>query len=111
MQKYIDAAVNDFKKLLTEQLERAERLNNTDKAIDFTALSKIIIGICDGDGIGPIIVSEAKRVLELLLKDEIAGGKIELRKIEGLTIENRIKHNAAIPADTLAAQQLLKAAH
>lgn len=103
MQKYIDAAVNDFKKLLTEQLVRAERLNNADKAKDFTALSKIIIGICDGDGIGPIIVSEAKRVLELLLKDEIAGGKIELRKIEGLTIENRIKHNAAIPADTLAA--------
>ncbi len=103
MQKYIDAAVNDFKKLLTEQLNRVEKLNNADKAKDFTSLSRIVIGICEGDGIGPIIVSEAKRVLELLLEDEIVSGKVEIRKIEGLTIENRINHNAAIPADTLAA--------
>lgn len=103
MQKYIDAAVNDFKNLLTEQLDRAEKLNNADKAKDFTSLSKIVIGICEGDGIGPIIVSEAKRVLELLLEEEIVKGKIEIRKIEGLTIENRIKHNTAIPSDTLAA--------
>ena len=103
MEKIIDVAVNDFRKLLTEQLERSEKLNNADKAKDFTSLSKIVIGICDGDGIGPIIVSEAKKVLELLLEDEIAGGKIEIRKIEGLTIENRIKNNTAIPSDTLKA--------
>ena len=103
MQKYIDKAVNDFRKLLTEQLERAEKLNNADKAKDFTALNKIVIGICDGDGIGPIIVGEAKRVLELLLEDEIVSGKVEIRKIEGLTIENRIKHSTAIPPDTLKA--------
>lgn len=103
MQKFIDAAVNDFKKLLLDQIERAEKLNNAEKAKDFTSLSKIVIGICDGDGIGPIIVSEAKKVLEFLLKEEITSGKIEIRKIDGLTIENRIKHNAAIPPDTLKA--------
>jgi len=42
-----------------------------------------------GDGIGPSIAAEAKRVLEFLLKDEALSGKIEFRVIEGLTIERR----------------------
>ncbi|MFQ6110085.1 MAG: isocitrate/isopropylmalate family dehydrogenase, partial [Candidatus Aminicenantales bacterium] len=43
----------------------------------------------------------ARRVLEFLLADELKSGKIELRNIEGLTIENRAKHNKAIPDDIL----------
>ena len=66
-------------------------------------MDRIVIGICGGDGIGPIIVREARRVLQLLLADEIASGKVELREIEGLTIENRLEKGEAVPADTLAA--------
>ena len=103
MQKYIDAAAEQFKALLAEQLSRIEKMENADKAKDFTSLEKIVIGVCDGDGIGPIIVREAKRVLNLLLGEEISSGRVEIREIEGLTIENRLSQNVSIPKDTLAA--------
>lgn len=99
--KEIEAAAEHFKKLLTEQLERNERIKATKDFTDFDALDKIIIGVCGGDGIGPIITKEAARVLEFLLKDDVAAGKIEFRVIEGLTIENRIAHMKAIPDDVL----------
>ena len=63
MQNQIDAAVEHYKKLLIEQLNRVEQMENGVKAKDFTNADKIIIGVCGGDGIGPIIVKEAKRVL------------------------------------------------
>ncbi|MBQ9429084.1 MAG: isocitrate/isopropylmalate dehydrogenase family protein, partial [Clostridia bacterium] len=69
----------------------------------YAALDKLIIGVCDGDGIGPIICSEATRVLEILLASEIAGGKVELRRIEGLTLENRMAKEQSVPDDVLAA--------
>ena len=62
---------------------------------------KVVIGICGGDGIGPIISKAAGDVLEFLLAEEIKEGKIELRYIEGLTIENRVAHNQAIPDDVM----------
>ncbi|MBQ3224915.1 MAG: isocitrate/isopropylmalate dehydrogenase family protein, partial [Oscillospiraceae bacterium] len=69
---------------------------------------KIIIGVCGGDGIGPAITKEAHRVLEYLLKEEVDAGKIEFRVIDGLTIENRVAANKAIPDDVL---EELKACH
>ena len=42
-------------------------------------------------------------MLDFLLKDEIAAGKIEIREIEGLTIEKRTAVGRAIPEDTLEA--------
>lgn len=101
MQYNIDAAVEQFKNILTDQLCRVEKMQNTQKARDFTKAQKIIIGVCGGDGIGPIIVNQAKRVLELLLCEEIESGKIEIREIEGLTIENRLAQNVAVPPATL----------
>ena len=50
-----------------------------------------------GDGIGPFITREAVRVLEFLLKDELAQGIVEMRQIEGLTIEERAKAMKALP--------------
>ena len=64
-----------------------------------------VVGIVGGDGIGPIIVNEAARVLEVLLADEIARGALELRPIDGLTIENRLARGEAVPAEALAAIQ------
>ncbi len=103
MQNQIDAAVEQYRKLLNEQLSRVARMESGEKAKDFTAMDKIVVGVCGGDGIGPIIVNEAKRVLDVLLEDEIKSGKIEIREIEGLTIENRLAQNVPVPLDTLEA--------
>lgn len=102
MEKYIDAAVEHFRALLTEQIARQQKMENDKEVVDYSKLDKIVIGVCGGDGIGPVISAEAERVLAFILKDEIAAGKVEIRTIEGLTIENRIAHNKAIPDDVLA---------
>ncbi len=102
LQSYVDAAVEQFRTILNEQIARQKKMESEKKYTDYEKLDKIIIGICGGDGIGPIISAEAERVLAFMLKDEIAAGKVELRTIEGLTIENRIAHNKAIPDDVLA---------
>ncbi len=102
MENYINAAVEQFKAVLQEQIARQQKMENDSGAVDYKALPKIVIGICYGDGIGPVISKESKRLLEFILKDEITNGKVELRVIEGLTIENRIAKNKAIPDDVLA---------
>lgn len=104
----IKSAVEKFEALLREQLERADRIKQTKDFIDYSALDKIVIGVCYGDGIGPIISKEAARVLEHMLADEVKAGKVEFKVIDGLTIENRIAVNKAIPDDVL---EELKACH
>lgn len=102
MEKYINDAVEQFRTLLTEQIARQQKMENDKEVVDYSKLDKIVIGVCGGDGIGPVISAEAERVLAFILKDEIAAGKVEIRTIEGLTIENRIEHGKAIPDDVLA---------
>ena len=102
MKQYIDSAVEQFRTLLEEQIARQQRMEKESGATDFNSLEKIVIGICGGDGIGPIISKESERLLRFILKDEVANGRVELRNIEGLTIENRIEKNKAIPDDVLA---------
>ncbi len=101
MKQYIDSAVEQFRALLEEQVARQQRMEKESGATDFNSLEKIVIGICGGDGIGPIISKESERLLRFILKDEVESGKVELRNIEGLTIENRIEKNKAIPDDVL----------
>ena len=103
MKRYIDAAVEQFRNLLSEQLARVEVLEKGAGAKDFATLPKVTIGVCGGDGIGPVIVDAARSVLEALLAEEIDAGRVELVPIEGLTIENRIKLGKSVPKDTLAA--------
>lgn len=98
----ISAALAAYEKLLREQLERNERIKETKDFIDYSSLEKIIIGVCGGDGIGPVITAEAARVLEFLLKQDVEAGKIEFRTIDGLTIENRIAKMQPIPDDVMA---------
>ena len=98
----INAACEKFKALLEKQLTRNENIKAQKEFIDYNSLDKIIIGVAGGDGIGPAITREAHRILEFLLKDEVAKGKVEFRVIEGLTIENRVAANKAIPDDVLA---------
>lgn len=99
--KEIKTANEHFEKLVKEQLERVKRLKEEGDWIDYSTLDPIIIGIVPGDGIGVEISKHAKSVLKFMLKDEIENGKIELREIEGLTIENRAKVKKAIPEDIL----------
>ncbi len=102
-EKEIEQAVEQFRALMQEQLARTNRMEAGEASKNFAAMDKIVIGICGGDGIGPIIVREARRVLQFLLADEIESGKVELREIEGLTIENRLERGEPVPSDTLAA--------
>jgi len=100
-QEVIERAKAHFAKLVEEQLARVEQMKHAEDWIDYSQLKPIIIGVCGGDGIGPIISAEAQRVLEEMLADEIKSGKVVFRTIEGLTIENRVKHMKAIPDDVL----------
>lgn len=100
-EKEIESAKEQFGKLLEKQLKRVEAMKAQGDFIDYKKLDKIIIGVCGGDGIGPRITKEAARILEFLLKSEIEKGKVEIRYIDGLTIERRAELLKAIPDDVL----------
>ncbi len=100
-QEQLNNAVEKFKALVTEQNERSERIKQQGDFIDFDKLDKLTIGVCGGDGIGPIITAESARVLAFLLKDEVESGRIEFKTIDGLTIENRVKVMKPIPDDVM----------
>ncbi len=98
----LDEACLKFRKILEGQLARIEDMKAQGDFTDYAALDTIKIGVCGGDGIGPIITKEAARVLEFMLSDLVASGKVEFRAIDGLTIENRIAKGKAIPDDVMA---------
>ena len=106
--KNLDLACEKFRKILEDQLARVEDMKSQGDFVDYASLDKLIIGVCGGDGIGPIISAEAERILAFMLDDLVKAGKVEFRTIDGLTIENRIKVGKAIPDDVMAA---LKACH
>ena len=94
-------AAKRFEELVNTELERVKRMKENNETVDFGKLDKIIIGVMPGDGIGPIIMEQALRVLKRLARAEIASGRIELRMIEGMTIENRAALNESLPASCL----------
>ena len=98
----ITNATSHFATILREQLERVERLKQDQEWTDFSQVNPIRIGILGGDGIGPAISVEARRVLEYLLRDQVESGKIIFQYIDGLTIENRAQQMQSIPDDVLA---------
>ena len=104
----LDAACEKFRKLMADQLLRVEDMKTQGDFVDYTKLDTIKIGVCGGDGIGPIISAQARRVLEFILQDMVKDGKVEFIDIEGLTIENRIAKGKAIPDDVM---EKLKACH
>lgn len=104
----LDVACEKFRKLMSDQLERVEDMKSQGDFVDYSKLDTIKIGVCGGDGIGPIISAQAKKVLEFILADLVKAGKVEFKTIEGLTIENRIAKGKAIPDDVMAE---LKACH
>ncbi|MGI6721709.1 MAG: isocitrate/isopropylmalate family dehydrogenase [Anaerovoracaceae bacterium] len=93
--------MKQFEDIVAQQTRRVEDLKNAGDFVDYQSLDKIIIGIIGGDGIGPAITAQARRVLESLLSDAVAAGKVEFRTIEGLTIERRAAEGKAIPDDVM----------
>ena len=100
--KNLDAACEKFRKILESQLARVEDMKAQGDFTDYASLDTIRIGVCGGDGIGPIITKEAARVLKFMLSDLVDSGKVTFVDIDGLTIENRIACGKAIPDDVMA---------
>jgi len=100
VQAQILSAVDSFRVLLNEQLDRIEHMSA--EKVDFTKKEVVTIGLIDGDGIGPFIMRQARRVLEKLLEQDIAAGKVVLKNIQGLTIENRLALNKSVPEEVLS---------
>ena len=96
----VNQACEAFRVLLEEQLRRVE--NMASEKTDFSRKEVVTVGLIDGDGIGPIIMEQAAKILAHLLADEISAGTVVLKKIEGLTIENRLARNQPVPDDVLA---------
>ena len=101
-EKNLDEACAKFRKILEQQLTRVENMKAQGDFTDYFALETIKIGVCGGDGIGPTITKEARRVLEFMLADLVESGKVAFVTIDGLTIENRIAAGKAIPDDVMA---------
>lgn len=100
--KELDIACEKFRRVMVGQLRRVEDMKAQGDFIDYAALDTLRIGICGGDGIGPVITHEAERVLRHILAREVAEGKIAFVPIDGLTLENRIRAGKAIPDDVMA---------
>lgn len=97
----IQMAQEAFGKLIQEESGRIERMKQGAEITDFSKKEKIVVGILPGDGVGPILMEQALRVLNSLVASEIAQGKIEVRQIEGMTIENRVAKLESLPAEVL----------
>jgi isocitrate dehydrogenase (NAD+) len=101
-------AADHFERIIEEQLARIRRMKAEGDFVDYSALDPLVIGICGGDGIGPAITAQGRRVLEHLLADRVAAGRVRFENIDGLTIEHRAETGKAIPDDVM---EQLKACH
>ena len=93
----IEFAKQKFGELIAEEYQRIERMKADKEVKDFSKMDQIVVGILPGDGIGPIIMDQAVRVLKALMEEEIASGHIVLRPINGMTIENRAAKLQSLP--------------
>ena len=100
----IKEALRQFEDILREQIERCDKMKALSEKHEGISESKkeILIGLIAGDGIGPVIMSEVSRVLRKLLAGEIREGKIELKDIRGLTLENRLSKGKTVPPEVLS---------
>lgn len=97
----VKAAQEKFAALINEDYQRIDRMKQEEKPLDFAKLDKIIVGIMPGDGIGPLLMPLALDVMHELVGEEIASGRIEIRPIEGMTIENRVAKMNSLPEECL----------
>lgn len=103
MSPAVTRALEQLAVLLEAQVQRAQGLESGGSPLDYTQVRPLVIGVIPGDGIGPGIAREAVRVLRRIVQAEIVDGRLELRTIEGLTLENRLRCGQAIPPEVLEA--------
>ncbi len=101
MDENIRLAQEKFGQLIESEYARIQRMKEDTEVTDFTKLDKIIVGVLPGDGIGPIIMKEALRVLRYLMAPELESGRLEIRVIPGMTIEERAAQNESLPPKVL----------
>lgn len=97
----VKAAQEKFGQLIVNESKRIEHMKESELSVNFQEKEKIVIGILPGDGVGPILMEQALRVLMELVGKEIAENKIEIRTIEGMTIENRVSKMESLPSDVI----------
>ena len=97
----ISRAQERFGELISQEFERIEGMKAGQETVDFEKLNPIIIGVLPGDGIGPIIMEQALRVLKSLMASELESGRLEIREIQGMTIENRAAKNQSLPDEVM----------
>ena len=69
----IDQKILDqFEAVVESQRKRIADMKAQDDFIDYSKLDKLIIGVCGGDGIGPMITGMAQHALETLLADKVS---------------------------------------
>ena len=93
----IQIAQEKFAELIRSEFERIERMKADSEVTDFSKLDEIVVGVLPGDGIGPIIMEQALRVLRDLMAPEIESGRLKIKEIEGMTIENRAAKMQSLP--------------
>ena len=93
----IQIAQEKFAQLIRSEFERIERMKADNEITDFSKLDEIVVGVLPGDGIGPIIMEQALRVLKDLMAPEIESGRLKIKEIEGMTIENRAAKMQSLP--------------
>lgn len=96
-------AMAAFGALIESEYDRIKWMKEDQVVTDFSKKEAITIGVLPGDGIGPIIMEQALRVLRELLAPELASGRVGIRVIQGMTIERRAELNQSLPEDVLAA--------
>ena len=98
----IAEASGHFRNLIADQLVRIMDMEaDKREPKNFMEMPVITIGLAAGDGIGPIIMEQAERLLRILLAAELENGRVVLKTIEGLTLENRLSKMEAVPEDVL----------
>ena len=102
MNTQLNAAAEKFIDLIENEFKRIVRMKEAPAPIACENPDKFVVGIIPGDGIGPIIMQQAERVLHKLAGGEISDGRMELRRIEGLDIENRAALKQSVPDDIMA---------
>ena len=92
----LDAACEKFRKILEKQLVRIEDMKSQGDFVDYAKVETLRIGVCGGDGIGPTITAEARRVLEFMLADMVAAGNsfnggLAVALTEGKSLRKSVK--------------------
>lgn len=102
-EEIVRAAMEEFADRVNSELDRIEVMKADQEVKDYSKLDHVVVGIMPGDGTGPVLMKQALRVLGELMREEIDHGKLEIRMIEGMTIEERARKEESLPEEVLSA--------